>query len=94
MAAARLHQRLDLASRSKPGGNVDVFGAIHIVELPLILRPLDRQLGAYLSDPEPGVLVTTQRSMSIQRFMAATSSVTFRCGTSQASTTKAYCAAC
>ena len=71
MAAARLHQRLDLASRSKPGGNVDVFGAIHIVELPLILRPLDRQLGAYLSDPEPGVLVTTQRPMSIQRFTAA-----------------------
>jgi Zn-dependent peptidase ImmA (M78 family) len=28
-------------------------------------------LGAYLSDPAPGVLITTQGPMSIQRFTAA-----------------------
>lgn len=72
MAAARLHQRLDLRQQIESrGGNVDVFAAIHTLDLPLLLRPLQGLLGAYLSDPEPGVLVTTQRPMSIQRFTAA-----------------------
>jgi Zn-dependent peptidase ImmA (M78 family) len=72
MAAARLHQRLDLRQQVEArGGNVDVFGAIQAVDLPLLLRPLQGLLGAYLSDPAPGVLVTTQRPMSIQRFTAA-----------------------
>jgi Zn-dependent peptidase ImmA (M78 family) len=72
MAAARLHRQLgvreEIAAR---GGSVDVFGAIHTLDLPLLLRPLQRLLGAYLSDPVPGVLVTTQRPMSVQRFTAA-----------------------
>jgi Zn-dependent peptidase ImmA (M78 family) len=72
MAAARLHQRLGLRQQIESrGGNVDVFGAIQTLDLPLLLRPLDKLLGAYLSEPEPGVLVTTQRPMSIQRFTAA-----------------------
>lgn len=72
MAAARLHQRLDLRQQIEArGGNVDVFAAIQLVDLPLLLRPLQGLLGAYLSDPTPGVLVTTQRPMSIQRFTAA-----------------------
>ncbi|MFG1379459.1 ImmA/IrrE family metallo-endopeptidase [Xanthobacter autotrophicus] len=72
MAAARLHQQLgfrgDIEAR---GGNVDVFRAINMLDLPLLLRPLHGLLGAYLSEPAPGVLVTTQRPMSIQRFTAA-----------------------
>jgi len=72
MAAARLHQRLGLRQQIEArGGNVDVFAAIQIVDLPLLLRPLQGLLGAYLSDPTPGVLVTTQRPMSIQRFTAS-----------------------
>jgi Zn-dependent peptidase ImmA (M78 family) len=72
MAAARLHQRLDLRDRVESrGGAVDVFSAIQIVDLPLLLRPLQGLLGAYLSEPAPGILVTTQRQMSIQRFTAA-----------------------
>jgi hypothetical protein len=71
-AAARLHQRLDLRPIIETrGGNVDVFGAIQALDLPLLLRPLQGLLGAYLSDPAPGVLVTTQRPMAIQRFTAA-----------------------
>jgi hypothetical protein len=71
-AAARLHQRLPIRREVEArGGNVDVFGAIHGLDLPLLLRPLRGLLGAYLSDPAPGVLVTTQRPMSIQRFTAA-----------------------
>jgi hypothetical protein len=72
MAAARLHQQLGLRKQIESrGGNVDVFSAIQTVNLPLLLRPLQGLLGAYLSDPTPGVLVTTQRPMSIQRFTAA-----------------------
>ena len=72
MAAARLHQRLGLRKDVETsGGNVDVFRAIHAVNLPLLLRPLQGLLGAYLNDPVSGVLVTTQRPMSIQRFTAA-----------------------
>lgn len=71
-AAARLHLRLDLRALIEArGGNVDVFGAIHALDLPLLVRPLKGLLGAYLSDPVPGVLVTTQRPMAIQRFTAA-----------------------
>lgn len=72
MAAARLHQRLAWRDGIEAhGGNVDVFGAIHHIDLPLLLRPLKGLLGAYLSEPSPGVLVTTQRPMSVQRFTAA-----------------------
>lgn len=72
MAATRLHQRLDLRQRiEERGGNVDVFGAIQTIDLPLLLRPLQGLLGAYSSEPRPGVLVTTRRPMSIQRFTAA-----------------------
>ncbi|MDE2238805.1 MAG: ImmA/IrrE family metallo-endopeptidase [Rhodospirillales bacterium] len=72
MAAARLHQELGLRHQIEAaGGNIDVFAAIHALDLPLLVRPLQGLLGAYLSDPAPGVLVTTQRPMSIQRFTAA-----------------------
>jgi Zn-dependent peptidase ImmA (M78 family) len=72
MAAARLHRQL--GSREiieTQGGSIDVFGAIFAIDLPLLLRPLQGLLGAYLNDPAPGVLVTTRRPMSIQRFTAA-----------------------
>ncbi len=72
MAAGRLHRQLGTqALIEQHGGNVDVFGAINALELPLLLRPLKGLLGAYLSAPAPGVLVTTLRPMSIQRFTAA-----------------------
>lgn len=72
MAAARLHQRLDLRQQiESEGGNVDVFSATQMLDLPLLVRPLQGLLGAYLNDPAPGVLITTQRPMSIQRFTAA-----------------------
>lgn len=72
MAAARLHRALDLrATIARHGGAVDVFGAINTLDLPLLLRPLEGLLGAYLSDPVPGVLVTTKRPMAVQRFTAA-----------------------
>ena len=72
MAAERLHRQLGSRELMERGvGNIDVFGAILQLEVPLLLRPLEGLLGAYLREPTPGVLVTTQRSLSIQRFTAA-----------------------
>jgi Zn-dependent peptidase ImmA (M78 family) len=72
MAAGRLHRRLRFRDQiERRGGSIDIFAAIEAVEIPLLLRPLDGLLGAYLSDPRPGILVTTQRPMSIQRFTAS-----------------------
>ena len=72
MAAERLH--LQLRSRQEieqHGGNIDVFGALMRLEVPLLLRPLKGLLGAYLREPTSGVLVTTRRPLSVQRFTAA-----------------------
>jgi Zn-dependent peptidase ImmA (M78 family) len=72
MAAARLHLQLRTKEKiSKEGGSIDVFGASCAINLPLLLRPLKGLLGAYLPHPIPGVLVTTERPLSIQRFTAA-----------------------
>jgi Zn-dependent peptidase ImmA (M78 family) len=72
MQATRLHTQLGTQNvMLKHGGSIDVFGAIFIVGLPLVLRPLKGLLGAYLPDPIPGVMVTTERPLSIQRFTAA-----------------------
>lgn len=70
--AARLHQDLDSESRLErmPGG-VDVFGAIVKLEIPLLFEPLQGLLGAYLPKPQPGILVSTQRTLAIQRFTGA-----------------------
>lgn len=72
MAAARIHRDMTLKETIEArGGNVDVFKAIHQLDVPLLLRPLKGLLGAFLNEPSPGILVTTERPMSIQRFTAA-----------------------
>jgi len=72
MAAARLHVQSSMrAAMQEFGGNIDVFGVAVSEHLPLLLRPLGGLLGAYISDPIPGVLITTRRALSIQRFTAA-----------------------
>ena len=72
MAAARLHRQLPFRDQIEArGGSVDIFSAIESLEIPLLLRPLDGLLGAYLNDPASGILVTTERPLSIQRFTAS-----------------------
>jgi Zn-dependent peptidase ImmA (M78 family)/predicted secreted protein len=72
MAAARLHSQSETrAKMQKLGGSIDVFDAAVGLNLPLLVRPLKRLLGVYIPDPIPGVLVTTERQLSIQRFTAA-----------------------
>lgn len=71
-AAARAHRQLGVRERLETsGGSVNVFALINELDVPLLLRPLDGLLGAYLNAPSQGILVTTQRPMSIQRFTAA-----------------------
>ena len=72
MAAGRLHRTLgsrELIERQ--AGAIDVFDAISGLDLPLLFRPLKGLLGAFLNEPIPGILITTERSMAIQRFTAA-----------------------
>jgi Zn-dependent peptidase ImmA (M78 family) len=70
--ASRFLMQLGLRDAlEREGGGVDVFGAMVSASLPLLLRPLQGLLGAYISDPIPGVLVTTERPLHIQRFTAA-----------------------
>ncbi len=72
-AAHKLH--LDLGVRARlersNGGRVDVFGAIGELGATLMFQPLDKLLGAYVPAEEPGILITTKRPLSIQRFTAA-----------------------
>jgi Zn-dependent peptidase ImmA (M78 family) len=54
-------------------GPVDIFGLIGELGVSLLFRPLDGLLGACLRMPDigAGILVTTRRSLHMQRFTAA-----------------------
>lgn len=71
-AAARRHKQLGNRARiESEGGQVDVFGAIVSSGVPLLFKPLDGLLGAFLPKPMAGILVTSKRPLSVQRFTAA-----------------------
>jgi Zn-dependent peptidase ImmA (M78 family) len=69
-AAARLHAQLDTRKRVEASaGCVDVFGAILSTDAALLFRPLEGLLGFCIRGPSaPGVVVSTQRPLRIQRF--------------------------
>lgn len=68
----RLHRDYALQEQAASGGGrIDVFRVILQLGVPLLFRPLSGLLGAFLPRPTPGILVTTQRNLSIQRFTAA-----------------------
>lgn len=70
--AARLHRDLGIRARLEGhGGRVDVFRTIVDLDLPLLFRPLKGLLGAFLPGPYPGIMVTNQRPLAIQRFTGA-----------------------
>ncbi|MCE4225945.1 ImmA/IrrE family metallo-endopeptidase [Methylobacterium sp. C25] len=69
-SAARLHDRLGVRRQVEArAGSVDVFGAILALGTPLIFRPLQGLLGACL--PGPGIMISTERPLPIQRFTGA-----------------------
>lgn len=70
--AVRLHQKFDMCSRIQTeGGRIDVFDTLIRCHVALLFKPLDGLLGAYIDAPEPGVLITTKRPLSVQRFTGA-----------------------
>lgn len=71
-AAARLHQHYRSEQLADSGeGRVDVFQMLVDREIPLLFRPLGHLLGAFINDPLPGVMVSTERPLAVQRFTAA-----------------------
>ena len=72
LEADRLHKEFDTKRRADQGkGRIDVFGMLVARDIPVMFRPLKNLLGAFIDDPSPGVVVTTQRPLPVQRFTAA-----------------------
>ncbi len=70
--ADRLHATYDSKGKVERGaGRVDVFRMLFDRNIYVMFRPLKNLLGAYFSDPDTGVLVTTKRPLPVQRFTAA-----------------------
>ena len=70
--AVRLHRKFSMRERLEvQAGKIDVFGTIAQCGVELLFKPLDGLLGAYLEHPVPGMLITTKRQLSVQRFTAA-----------------------
>lgn len=72
-AAHELHRDLHIREQVERRGDtrIDVFGAISKLGAALMFQPLDKLLGAYLPTEEPGILITTKRSLPVQRFTGA-----------------------
>jgi Zn-dependent peptidase ImmA (M78 family) len=72
-AAHTLHRDLGIREplERSGGGRIDVFGAIGKLGATLMFQKLDKLLGAYIPAEEPGVLITTQRALPVQRFTGA-----------------------
>jgi len=71
-AASRVLKQFAVKDGVRRGpGRVDVFALLESHDIPLVFRPLNRLLGAYLDHPSPGVLITTRRPLAVQRFTAA-----------------------
>lgn len=72
-AATELHDKFGLKQLFKDSKErIDVFKIIYELDLPLLFKPLEGLLGAFVKNGEHmGMLVTTNRSLSVQRFTAA-----------------------
>src|SRR5881396_1366494 len=73
-AAQRLHAQLGIRKAVEGRGLscVDVFDVAMRLGAVLLFRKLDGLLGAYLSESAiPGIIVSTERNLHIQRFTAA-----------------------
>ena len=71
--AHTLHRDLGVreAIERSGGSRIDVFGAIAKLGATLMFQKLDKLLGAFIPAEEPGVLITTQRTLPVQRFTGA-----------------------
>lgn len=70
LEAAQLHADAGLDSTSG-AVSIDVYEFIASRDIELVFHKLGGLLGAYLEIQRPGILVTTERPLAIQRFTAA-----------------------
>lgn len=75
-AAQRLHAELDTRASVEGGllSRVDVFAAAERLGAVLLFKRLKGLLGAYFANPVspvPGIIVSTERDLNVQRFTAA-----------------------
>ena len=72
-AASALHHRLKSKDRIRNAstGQIDVFMAIEELGIPFTFQKLGKALGFCIPHPTPGIIVTTERSLHIQRYTAA-----------------------
>ncbi|MFC6645553.1 ImmA/IrrE family metallo-endopeptidase [Granulicella cerasi] len=72
LEAERLHKQLGTKRRlQEASGAIDVFGTIVHSDVALLFKRLDGLLGAFMQKPSPGIIITTERPLAIQRFTAA-----------------------
>lgn len=71
-AAAEAHEKLGILAQVREGlQQIDVFSALNELNVPVVCKPLQGLLGAYVSRPYPGILISTNRRLAVQRFTAA-----------------------
>ena len=70
--AERLHREFASRARVEAGeGRIDVFAMLVNHDIPVVFKPLKNLLGVFVDSPAEGIMVTSQRPLSIQRFTAA-----------------------
>ena len=70
--ALRLQRNLGLHKEPSRSQRVDVFDCISRVGATLMFQPMDKLLGAYLSEEgNAGIILNSQRPLGMQRFTAA-----------------------
>ena len=71
-AAERIQRILEVRQRFiATHERVDVFDALAWLDVRVVFKPLDGLLGAYIRGDQPGVMISTKRPLSVQRFTAA-----------------------
>lgn len=72
MAAEKIQRMLEVRERIMvTHERVDVFDALAWLDVQVVFKPLDGLLGAYIRGDHPGVMISTRRPLSVQRFTAA-----------------------
>lgn len=70
--AAEIAEQYELRRRIDAGYlRVDVLGLCDTLQLPVIFRPLNGLLGAFLREPSPGILLNIDRPQSLIRLTCA-----------------------
>ncbi|QEH79838.1 ImmA/IrrE family metallo-endopeptidase [Sphingomonas sp. C8-2] len=71
-AATKVQRFLDVRERiMTTHERVDIFDALAWLDVRVVFKPLDGLLGAYIRGDQPGVMISTKRPLSVQRFTAA-----------------------